>query len=64
MFANVLFEDHSVAQYILLLTIKLGFTTDFDDACSSDYCTSLAAAIQAPVFHVNGDYPEMVVKCA
>ena len=42
---------------------QIGFTTDFDDARSSDYCTSLAAAIQAPVFHVNGDYPEMTVKC-
>jgi 2-oxoglutarate dehydrogenase E1 component len=41
---------------------QIGFTTDFDDARTSDYCTSLAAAIQAPAFHVNGDDPEAVVK--
>jgi 2-oxoglutarate dehydrogenase E1 component len=43
---------------------QIGFTTDFDDARTSDYCTSLAATVQAPVFHVNGDDPEAVVKCA
>jgi 2-oxoglutarate dehydrogenase E1 component len=42
---------------------QIGFTTDFDDARSSDYSTSLAATVQAPVFHVNGDDPEAVVKC-
>lgn len=42
---------------------QIGFTTDFDDARSSDYCTSLAAMVQAPVMHVNGDDPEAVVKC-
>jgi 2-oxoglutarate dehydrogenase E1 component len=43
---------------------QIGFTTDFDDARSADYCTSCAAMIQAPVLHVNGDDAEAVVKCA
>lgn len=43
---------------------QIGFTTDFDDARSSDYCTSIASMVQSPVLHVNGDDPEAVVKCA
>ena len=42
---------------------QIGFTTDFDDARSSDYSTSLAATVQAPVLHVNGDDPEAVIRC-
>ncbi|MEP7109642.1 MAG: 2-oxoglutarate dehydrogenase E1 component, partial [Ferruginibacter sp.] len=41
---------------------QIGFTTDFDDARSADYCTSIASMVKAPVLHVNGDDPEAVVK--
>lgn len=43
---------------------QIGFTTDFMDGRSSDYCTSYAATVHAPVLHVNGDDPEAVVKAA
>lgn len=43
---------------------QIGFTTDFDDARSADYCTSIASMLQCPVFHVNGDDAEAVVKCS
>jgi 2-oxoglutarate dehydrogenase E1 component len=43
---------------------QIGFTTDLDDARSATYCTSLASMVEAPVFHVNGDDAEAVVKVA
>lgn len=43
---------------------QIGFTTDFDDARTADYCTSVAAMVQAPVLHVNGDDAEAVVKAS
>jgi len=42
---------------------QVGFTTDFEDARSSIYCTDIAKIVDAPVLHVNGDDPESVVFC-
>ncbi|MBC7510354.1 MAG: 2-oxoglutarate dehydrogenase E1 component [Ferruginibacter sp.] len=43
---------------------QIGFTTDFEDARTADYCTSVAAMVQVPVLHVNGDDAEAVVKAS
>jgi 2-oxoglutarate dehydrogenase E1 component len=43
---------------------QVGFTTDYDDARTSIYCTDISKIVDAPILHVNGDDAEAVIFCS
>ncbi|WP_037913102.1 multifunctional oxoglutarate decarboxylase/oxoglutarate dehydrogenase thiamine pyrophosphate-binding subunit/dihydrolipoyllysine-residue succinyltransferase subunit [Actinacidiphila yeochonensis] len=48
----------------VVINNQVGFTAPPESARSSMYSTDVARMIEAPIFHVNGDDPEAVVRVA
>ncbi|MBM4061698.1 MAG: multifunctional oxoglutarate decarboxylase/oxoglutarate dehydrogenase thiamine pyrophosphate-binding subunit/dihydrolipoyllysine-residue succinyltransferase subunit, partial [Planctomycetes bacterium] len=46
----------------LVVNNQIGYTTSPVDSRSTPFCTDVAKAVQAPIFHVNGDDPLAAVR--
>ncbi|MCX5689176.1 MAG: 2-oxoglutarate dehydrogenase E1 component [Planctomycetota bacterium] len=48
----------------IVINNQIAFTTLPEDGRSTIYCTDIAKAVEAPIFHVNGEDPEACVQVA
>ena len=46
----------------MIVNNQIGFTTPGDRGRSTRYASDLAKCINAPIFHVNGDCPEVCLR--
>jgi len=47
----------------IVINNQVGFTTScHKEARSTTYCTDIGKMMEVPIFHVNGDYPEAVLR--
>jgi hypothetical protein len=53
---------HGILSLVVLSHPQVAFTTDPKEGRSSPYCTDVAKSLAVPIFHVNGDDVEAVVR--
>jgi 2-oxoglutarate dehydrogenase E1 component len=57
-------KDYSTGGIIhIVMNNQIGFTTDQDQSRSTFYCTEVAKVVNAPVFHINAEEPDLLDKC-
>ncbi len=48
----------------IVVNNQIGFTTNPSDSRGTRYSTDLAKMLEIPIFHINGDNPEELARCA
>lgn len=55
---------HTGGTMHVVINNQIGFTTPYEQARSTRYCTDITRMLRCPVFHVNGEDPEAVAHVA